>query len=220
MKTPEQRRAYKKQWKERNGERLRELDQQRRLADPERFRSYKAAYYQRNKDRARELARRWRESHRERYREQKRNWWHSPAGQALYRRHGKAAYEKWYKTIGRVTNWSRAHAWRLRHPERWAEIHRRGNRRYHKTEKGKLAQINANHRRRSRVGSGHVTRAEWCHIIERQNNRCLYCCRVFSAQLKPTQDHVIPLSRGGLHEALNIVAACLPCNRTKGAKCA
>jgi 5-methylcytosine-specific restriction endonuclease McrA len=42
--------------------------------------------------------------------------------------------------------------------------------------------------------------------------RCAYCERVMAT----TWDHVVPIARGGKHEASNIVPACLRCNMTKG----
>jgi 5-methylcytosine-specific restriction endonuclease McrA len=42
---------------------------------------------------------------------------------------------------------------------------------------------------------------------------CFYC----GSQAEHL-DHVIPLSRGGLHKIGNLVAACKSCNLTKGAK--
>lgn len=45
---------------------------------------------------------------------------------------------------------------------------------------------------------------------------CTYCERAVPGS-RAHIDHVIPLSRGGLHIRLNLAAACEPCNRQKGA---
>ena len=52
-------------------------------------------------------------------------------------------------------------------------------------------------------------------ILHRDNYTCQYCGRE-SRNL--TIDHVIPRHRGGPHSWENLVAACPPCNRTKGGK--
>lgn len=57
--------------------------------------------------------------------------------------------------------------------------------------------------------------AEWRAIKERYGHRCAYC-GISPRRLE--QDHVIPLSRGGAHEAANVVPACRRCNAMKGSK--
>ena len=52
-------------------------------------------------------------------------------------------------------------------------------------------------------------------ILRRDNFTCQYCGRK-SRQL--TIDHVIPRHRNGAHSWENLVAACPPCNRSKGGK--
>lgn len=58
-----------------------------------------------------------------------------------------------------------------------------------------------------------LTFQEWTEIQKAQNHLCFYCKKPME---KPTQDHVIPVSRGGNHTKENVVAACLPCNLKKG----
>lgn len=45
--------------------------------------------------------------------------------------------------------------------------------------------------------------------------RCVYCATRLDQQTA-TLDHVVPLARGGAHDAGNLVVACGPCNRLKG----
>lgn len=45
--------------------------------------------------------------------------------------------------------------------------------------------------------------------------RCCYCGRPFPSE-ELTLDHVLPRSRGGRTDWLNIVTCCVPCNRRKG----
>lgn len=53
---------------------------------------------------------------------------------------------------------------------------------------------------------------EWEHIKIRQRGVCYYCGRENGSL---SQDHVVPLSRGGLHTSGNIVGACKSCNSSK-----
>lgn len=59
-----------------------------------------------------------------------------------------------------------------------------------------------------------LTIADWRRILRRSNGRCYYC----HAEAKLTIEHVVPLHRGGTHTEGNVVAACGPCNSSKGGK--
>lgn len=75
----------------------------------------------------------------------------------------------------------------------------------------------AKHRREKKANSeNHYTRADVENQYASQSGRCYYCnCELNG---KYQTDHVIPLSRGGSDGPENIVVACEPCNRSKGAK--
>jgi len=55
------------------------------------------------------------------------------------------------------------------------------------------------------------------NIFRRDGYRCQYCGRDVASQ-DLTFDHVIPAARGGPRTWENIVTACVPCNRRKGAR--
>lgn len=57
------------------------------------------------------------------------------------------------------------------------------------------------------------TLKQWAGMLEESNGLCYYCRQPYA---KPTQEHKIPLSRGGDHTASNIVVSCMPCNNKKG----
>jgi 5-methylcytosine-specific restriction endonuclease McrA len=55
------------------------------------------------------------------------------------------------------------------------------------------------------------------NILARDENRCQYCGKRFSAS-QLSVDHVTPKSRGGKSTWTNVVAACNPCNTRKGGR--
>ena len=52
-------------------------------------------------------------------------------------------------------------------------------------------------------------------VFERDGYRCRYCGEEANA---PECDHILPFSRGGKSVLSNLATACMPCNRSKGAK--
>ena len=92
----------------------------------------------------------------------------------------------------------RAH-FRTAHPDAWRENARRQKR----VRRARIANVLAT-----------LTAAEWNAILEAAGHACIYC----GSQEKITQDHLIPISRGGDHTAENVAPACLPCNQSKGVK--
>jgi 5-methylcytosine-specific restriction endonuclease McrA len=71
-----------------------------------------------------------------------------------------------------------------------------------------------NNRRASKMNAGGrgVTLEQWNNVKSEYNYLCVYC-----GKHKPlTIDHVVPISKGGLHDVSNIVPACGSCNSRKG----
>ncbi len=62
------------------------------------------------------------------------------------------------------------------------------------------------------ASDGTFTAKQWKEMKAAYDNRCVYCLNVFE---RLTQDHVIPVSKGGAHAASNIVPACKSCNCKK-----
>lgn len=57
-----------------------------------------------------------------------------------------------------------------------------------------------------------VTWTQWRPILDFYGKRCAYCGSPDDIEI----DHVIPITRGGVHEPGNVVPACRSCNRDKG----
>lgn len=55
------------------------------------------------------------------------------------------------------------------------------------------------------------------NIYTRDNYECQYCGHTFQSE-DLTFDHVVPAAHRGRRDWTNIVTACLPCNRRKGAR--
>jgi 5-methylcytosine-specific restriction endonuclease McrA len=110
-------------------------------------------------------------------------------------------------------------AWRAAHPNRKHNIdhgrRREGERRRYALDPSKFC-LKTRARYASKLGSeAKLTRDQWLEILEVFGHRCAYCLR---GDQPLTQEHVIPLIRGGAHIAENVVPACLHCNSRKGAR--
>lgn len=82
-------------------------------------------------------------------------------------------------------------------------------------EKAKAIQKNCKHKRRSK-NRGQIKAIELSQWASLQKKVCHWCgikCSVYEI------DHRFPLSKGGEHSLRNLVIACRPCNRKKGARC-
>ena len=58
------------------------------------------------------------------------------------------------------------------------------------------------------------------YLLEKFDNSCAYCGRIIYGTLKNpdmkyTEDHVVPLSKGGANSLYNKVPCCANCNRRK-----
>lgn len=63
--------------------------------------------------------------------------------------------------------------------------------------------------------NGSFTQAEWNGLLDKYGHICLSCRR---DDIPLTQDHVIPLSKGGSNTIENIQPLCGPCNSSKHTK--
>lgn len=93
------------------------------------------------------------------------------------------------------------------------EAKREANRRYNRSEKGKINKKNVKYTRRSRINTGKLTLKQWKDICNQYDHKCVACGK----QTTLTIDHIMPLSLGGANTADNIQPLCMPCNNKKGA---
>jgi len=69
-------------------------------------------------------------------------------------------------------------------------------------------------RRQAKKIDNPLTAAEWREIKETFNHACAYC---LATDVKLTMDHIVPISKGGLHTYDNVIPACKSCNCSKKA---
>jgi 5-methylcytosine-specific restriction endonuclease McrA len=137
------------------------------------------------------------------------------ASVARYRENNRAkinAYARLYSKIHRGERRAYAQKWRANNRDRYNARKRES---YVGTGRASRLAHAQNRRARLRLAGGNVTPEQWREILDNFDNRCAYC---FAALARSTMDHVIPLSRGGKHEASNVVPACKTCNCSKNAK--
>jgi len=73
-------------------------------------------------------------------------------------------------------------------------------------------------RGRHRIPYGHAHVGLTKHrLFVRDRQTCAYCSNRF-AESELTVEHILPVSRGGLHEWTNVVTACRSCNTRKGSR--
>jgi 5-methylcytosine-specific restriction endonuclease McrA len=196
-----------------------EKNRAKRLADPEKKRAQWQKYYQSHKEQENARLKDWYATHKEE---------NNAASRAYHQAHKEELREK-------------ARTYYQENKEKYRESSLRYKRRMYallklvpttdeerqllEDNKERLDRFKRNeymrlkrglYRRRARMGCvkrGAFTDKEWQIILETHAYRCAYCQVEDREHL--TMDHVIPLSKGGKHDASNIVPACLDCNRRK-----
>ncbi len=146
------------------------------------------AYYEANKETIKARSRAWYEANRER----------ANRSRVIHDREhpeGRAARQARYYEAHHERVKEAAKAWSRAHPEQARESSRRHQ-----------------HLKRASAPITDVTLGTWRELVELWDNCCAYC----GTTTKMTQDHVRPLTRGGLHLASNLLPACLRCNQSKG----
>lgn len=99
--------------------------------------------------------------------------------------------------------------------ERWRQEHPESQDQWRRNNPDKVAVLSAKRQARRRKNDVRlVTLRDWERLCRRYDHCCAYC-----GEKRPlTQDHVIPVSRGGRHSIGNLLPACKPCNSSKNAR--
>ncbi len=185
----EKARSYSNKWTAANRERAKQRTQQWREANPGKSAGISKRWREANPERARAMSIAWNRAHPETMRSV------SVRYRAGHRKEIAARTRAWYAAnLDRANATSRA--WRIANAD--------------------IVRFN-NARRRAREQAAEtcqVTRQEWLRLVRRYDECCAYC----GANELLTQDHVVPLSRGGRHAIGNLLPACGTCNSSKGAR--
>jgi 5-methylcytosine-specific restriction endonuclease McrA len=155
--------------------------------------SYRKNYYQVNQQKAKDDSKMWYEANRAR----------AAIRNKIYKDIHKAHYDRYFKEHYRVNS--------KRIKER-IRIHS-------KTLAGRISQQLSEGKRRARKNgtNGNYTRKEWLELKQFYNYRCPACKRK-EPEIQLTIDHIVPLSKGGRHNATNIQPLCFSCNSRKNIK--
>lgn len=164
---------------------------------------------EKNRDKILEDKRKYRESHREELAAKSRIYWHSHKEEQLEKQKLRRSKQKeLIKIKGQKYYKDNLDKIKVKAKE------------YVKTPSGKQAIKRHTHKRRAQKQNveNSLTLEQWNKILKEQKNKCAICNRKFNAKLKPSQDHIIPLSKGGGYFYGNIQALCKRCNSTKKAR--
>lgn len=77
-----------------------------------------------------------------------------------------------------------------------------------------LDSLLSNHQRRAAKFGKPISLNEWQKVLDFYNGRCAYC----KTNRYEHMEHVVPLSKGGVHDISNLVPACADCNQAKGSE--
>jgi hypothetical protein len=210
MPTDEETKAYRREksrlWRLANPDKAREIvrrcyrkhrermnleRRQARQRNPERAKEYQRRYYLKNIELMRAKGRAYAEKNKEKHRANARAW-------------NKNNAEKCRVNL---------YKWRDENRPRLNELIRH----YLHSKKGRFAASRASIKRRAKLKTipKTLTMPEWQQILLEWNHSCAYCHR---SNFKLTQDHVVPIMRGGHHTKENVVPACIFCNSRKRTK--
>lgn len=122
-----------------------------------------------------------------------------------------------HKTAQKRRQSGKEQAWRQRHLETYPEKRKQAYQAVRRSRAKKPAYYRAldrTNKQKRRAAIGRFTPTEWRRMLVLYGNCCAYCGRHRDYL---TMDHVIPISKGGVHSWDNIVPACHFCNSRKGA---
>ena len=179
----------KKAYYEQNKEHIKQYKKKYYEENKEMLSEQKKAYYEQNKEHINEYQKQWRESHKE-YNQKYKSKWYQENAQRLKPKHQQ------YREKNKDKLHNQAKQWKTINKDRVA-IH------------------NAKRRSLKKQLPATLTVQQWQKIKEIFNHQCAYCGKPLT---KLTQEHFIPVSKGGEYTHNNIIPACQSCNCSKQAK--
>jgi 5-methylcytosine-specific restriction endonuclease McrA len=124
------------------------------------------------------------------------------------------AYRRRVDQIGKAQIAAYFKEWRMRNPERFAELQRESYRRNYEKNYPRYLTNARNWRARKKLADGSHTSEEVQQMVRDQGGVCAYC--ELSLNGSYHVDHMIPLSRGGRNDWTNLAITCGNCNLSKG----
>lgn len=161
----------------------------------------KRARYLRHRDEVLAAQRAWRKANPETYRARSRSWYERNRVRHL------ETGRRW-----RAANRARANELSRLQAQRNPEARREAYRRYRQRHPDQVRAVTAARRARKRAAVGSHTLREWRELLKSSGHRCAYCGR---GDVALTEDHIVPLARGGSDSIDNIAPACGSCNSRK-----
>jgi hypothetical protein len=210
----EHRKQQQREYYQRNRDKWREWAKQHRNRRSANERNYR----QRHATEVKRRKRIYRETHAEEIRQKKQQRYQDNKEQiqekdrAYYQANADRIKERVrsYGKANRTTVSEKNAMWAAKNPEKV----RQSRRTWAKNNPDK-ARARRRSLRAARLGAKEnaFTGEQWRDMKAHYGHRCVYCGRKTVAL---TQDHILPLSKGGPHIAQNIVPACRSCNAKKG----
>jgi len=166
----------------------------------------KRAYYEAHREEKREKDRQYREKNKEKIAARMRQYYLAHKEYLDLKARGR-------KQRYRLQHAAKLHAYSRAYEQTRRAASRSAYRRTHLEALRNRDQVKAATRRaRLRGSTATLTVKQWASIKDHYGHRCVYCHRKMK---RLTQDHIIPLSKGGTHTLINVVPACLSCNARK-----
>lgn len=151
---------------------------------------YCKKWAQRNREKINRAKRKWRRANPEKEREYKEKYWTVPGRREKAREYYKEYYRKNKERKKQYTRqWKKNNPEKCRHQWRVKRI-------------------------RKKNAKGNHTLEEWQDLKKKFNYTCPHCGRK-EPEIKLTEDHIIPLSKGGTDYIKNIQPLCGSCNKKK-----
>jgi 5-methylcytosine-specific restriction endonuclease McrA len=120
------------------------------------------------------------------------------------------AYRKQFREENKIELSKKNLEWQRRNKEKLSP----GKKRYQTNHREQYNAYGQQRRARKNKLECTFTPEQWQEILIKFNHKCAYC-----GEEKPlTQDHFIPLSKGGEYSSNNIIPACQSCNCRKNAQ--